>query len=466
MMRSVRYAFMVCICLSILAGWSHGAEESASRPARRWGPSKAGLSLSVESVGPVRQGGKFALSVALRNGGQAPGRLCRQSDAVAWLILKHSPADGSAGKYYFSGRVFPGSVKGSDAWPEALASGRQLELALLDFAQTPLHPYSKGVKFLSHHISGKGSIPAAAGKLCDVLGSGTVGVQYMLYLPRKDDSPLVLKSDFLSVSIGPPDLKKLSASARKAYVADLIAGFGGDPFAGKSAHGIAVGLGADIVDDLIAATKNPAVKGAGRLWLVTALADIRDKRCASALVKLIDEAGGIGHVVAYHGPKQRDEALDKAIIARGSKSKDPRLTALAMLGFMVFRQKAPDRLIDAGISSDDPRVRTTVVAALSKTASIENVQGLVLLLKDRQHRVRSAAAKALGAMGNRHATVIGGLIAALEPVGDQARRDVCQALGKLTGRSLPYDPKASTVAKQKVIGDWRRWWSTVRRNHR
>ncbi|MDP7288819.1 MAG: HEAT repeat domain-containing protein [Phycisphaerae bacterium] len=445
---------------------SLGADQPTSRPARRWGRARAGLALSVECSAAVRQGGGFVLAPALRNVGRTAGGLCPRGEAVAWLILKHTPASGAIGKYYFSGRVFPGSVKGSKAWPAALDSGGRLDLAPMDFGLVPLHPYSKGVKFLSHHVTGKGSIPAAAGKLQDVLGCGKVSVQYMLYLPRKDDSPIVLKSDFLSVPVGPPDLNKLSPDARKAFVADLIAGFGGDPFAGRSAHQIAVSLDSDIVDDLITATKNPSVTGGGRMWLVTALADIRDKRCAAALVKLIDEGGSVGHVVAYHGPKQRDAELDKVIIARGASSKDARLTALAMLGFMVFRGQAPATLVDAGVSSDDPRVRTTVIAALSKTASIENVQGLVLLLKDSEPRVRSAAAKALGAMGNCHATVVGGLIAALEPRGDRARSDVCQALGKLTGRSEPYDSNASDDAKQKVIVSWRQWWAAVRKNHR
>ena len=465
-MGSFRYTLTILGCLLIFTCRSSGADESTSRPARRWGRPKAGLALSVETAGPVRQGGQFVLAPALRNSGQIAGGLCAQGDAVAWLILKHTPASGAAGKYYLSGRVFPGLVKGSEPWPAALQSGRKLELAPMDFAPVLLHPYSKGVKFLSHHVTGKGSIPPAAGKLSDVLGPGKASVQYMLYLPRKDDSPVALKSDFLSVLIGPPDLKKLSASARKAFVDELIAGFGGDPFAGQSAHRIATSLGSEIVADLIAATKKPSVKGAGRLWLVTSLADIRGKRCAAALVKLIDEGGSISHVVAYHGPKQHNAALDKIIIARGSESKDPRLTALAMLGFMVFRRQAPAGLIDAGISSDDPRVRTTVVAALSQTASVENVQGLVLLLKDRQVRVRSAAAKALGAMGNRHATVIGGLVAALEFPGDQGRKDICQALSRLSGRSGPYDPKASEAAKRKVITTWERWWASVRKNHR
>jgi len=336
----------------------------------------------------------------------------------------------------------------------------------MDFSEVPLHPYSKGVKFLTHHVTGKGSIPEAAGKLRDVLAVGRVSLQYMLYLPRKDDSPIVLKSAFLTVEIGPPDLKGLSPSRRKAFVADLIAGFRGDAFAGKAAHGIATSVGGEILDDLIAATKDPAVKGAGRLWLVTALADIRDKRSAAVLVKLIDEPGGVRHVVAYHGPKQRSAELDSVIIARASQSKDARTTALALLGFMVFRGEVPRKLLDAGIDSDDPRVRTTVAAALSRTASIANVQGLVSLLKSREQRVRSAAAKALAAMGNRQAVVVGALVEALSLEGDQVAGDVCNALGKLTGQELPYDRNASVDKKREIIARWRQWWVAVRKDHR
>ena len=337
----------------------------------------------------------------------------------------------------------------------------------MDFGGVRLHPYSRGVKFLAHHVTGKGSIPKAVGKVRDVLVIGRVNVQYMLYLPRKGDSPIVLKSNLLTVRIGPPDLKKLSGPRRKAFVSDLIAGFRGDAFGGQFAHGIATSVGSEILDDLIGATKDPGVKGAGRMWLVTSLADIRDKRSAAVLVELVDDpGGGVGHVVAYHGPKQRNTELDKVIIARALKSKDARLTTLAMLGFMVFRGEVPRKLLDAGIDSDDPRVRAAVASALSRSASIENVQGLVSLLKSRAPRVRSAVAKALAAMGNRQAVVIGALIEALAPEGDQARSDVCNALGKLTGQDIPYDRGASVDEKGKIIVRWRQWWAAARKNHR
>ena len=89
--------------------------------------------------------------------------------------------------------------------------------------------------------------------------------------------------------------------------------------AGRAAHGIATSAGSEVLDDLITATKDPAVKGAGRMWLVT---------------------------------------------------------ALAMLGFMVFRGEAPRKLLDAGIDSDNPHVRITVTAALSHTVSTDRQIGL------------------------------------------------------------------------------------------
>jgi len=467
-----RYVLIIWSCIltvvfcDILIADDDLARRADSRPARKWGPAKGGLELSVESVATVRQNGKFVLLPALRNSGRAVSGLCPRADAVAWLILKSQPANGSVGKYYFSERVFPGAVKGGAVWPGALASGGQIELPRMDFSEVPLHPYSKGVKFLAHHVTGKGSIPEAAGKLRDVLVVGRVNVQYMLYMPRKDDSPIVLKSAFLTVEIGPPDFKGLSPARRKAFVDDLIAGFRGDAFSGQAAHGVATSAGVEILDDLIAATKDPAVKGAGRLWLVTALADIRDKRAAGVLARLIGKPGGVGHVVAYHGPKQRSAELDSIIIARASQSRDARLTALALLGFMVFRGEVPRKLLDSGIDSDDPRVRTTVAAALSRTASIANVQGLVSLLKSREQRVRSAAAKALAAMGNRHAIVVGALVEALVFEGDQARSDVCDALGTLTGREIRYDQSARADEKLKIITKWRKWWTAARKNHR
>ena len=60
----------------------------------------------------------------------------------------------------------------------------------------------------------------------------------------------------------------------------------------------------------------------------------------------------------------------------------------------------------------------------------------------------------------------GALIAALALDGDRAAGDVCDALGKLTGRELPYDRNASVDTKRKIIAGWQEWWAAVRKNHR
>ena len=194
------------------------------------------------------------------------------------------------------------------------------------------------------------------------------------------------------------------------------------------------------------------------MWLTAALADIRDKRAAEALVGLLDKGGaGVANVVAYHGPKQASEKLDRAIVAAAAKGKDHSLTSYAILGFMVFRGKVPGKLLEIGIASDDPRARATVAKAMAGYASDFNIRGLVKLLKDTDQRVRSAAAATLGMMKRPLPIVLAGLVDALGVPGESARTSICRALSDLAGKDMPYDLAATEDARRKTIMAWRAW---------
>jgi HEAT repeat protein len=163
-------------------------------------------------------------------------------------------------------------------------------------------------------------------------------------------------------------------------------------------------------------------------------------------------------VVAYHGPKQRSDDLDAAIVARAKELNDPRFTAYALLGFVAFAREAPSELLKLGLDADDPRVRTAAVRAMGSLAGDAPVARLRQLLKDPEPRVRAQAARVLGFFGrNTPPATIKALVDALRLEGDTARVRICQTLGMLTGQRRPYDPQASAEQKQQTIEFWNDW---------
>jgi HEAT repeat protein len=172
-------------------------------------------------------------------------------------------------------------------------------------------------------------------------------------------------------------------------------------------------------------------------------------------------------VVAYHGPKQRDKALDAAIVAAATKSDAPaRITALALLGYLVHRQAVPDKLLAAGLSSDDKRARSTAVEALKAHASQSAIARLVQRLGDENPRIRALAAEALGAMNTpevRTWTVAAALVRALDLPGEDARKRITRALSTLTGNEILYDPDAPEARRNQTLQAWRDWLKARRR---
>lgn len=191
----------------------------------------------------------------------------------------------------------------------------------------------------------------------------------------------------------------LVATNAHTATAALLLKFNRNAWSGQKAYDEAVKLGAVVLPDLIAAAADRQRPGAGRMWLVTALADIPAPAAADALIALLDDPDSdLRCVVGYHGPKQKSAPLDQAIIARAATSSNARFTSYALLGFLTFRGEAPEGLLKAGLDSDDPRARTTVVNALATMASDSSKARLQALLQDKDERVRTAARKVLDAM--------------------------------------------------------------------
>jgi HEAT repeat protein len=295
-----------------------------------------------------------------------------------------------------------------------------------------------------------------SGTLGDVLRADAMVVRLMAVVPRRQGRRAVLASNTLKVDVDPPAWNDLTKAQQAAYTKELLKRFDTSAWAGQQAHHAAVKIGKPLVPALIEAAGQVKRPGHSRMWLTTALADIRDKRSAKALVDLLDDqAAGVRYVVAFHGPKQRSKSLDAEILQAATAEKaDLRLQSLALLGFLVHRSEVPEKLVAASLESDEAKVRAAAARALSRRASSTNLHRLVKLLGDENTRVAVTAAKVLGAMGSRRADVIGPMIGALENSPDAVREAICASLVQLLGRGKTYDASAGDTEQKAVVKHW------------
>jgi len=440
-----------------------GATSKPAAPIKlEWGMPKSGLQLSLSVVGTVAVGGRVEIRPAVRNAGVGAVALPSAAKAFGWLFVIQDAPDGRRA-WYTQKLPLAEGVKG---WPAKLPGGRTLQLAGDDLAGRTVHQYRRGLKVAKGYPTDmsapSGSKPAGQ-RLGDVLSSCKTRLRLMLYLPREAGS-LMLVSNTLTIEVGASAFGSLSPAARKVLVERLLKQFDKDAWAAMRAHGEAVKIGRPVVGDLVGAARERKRPSFARMWLVTALCDIRCDESAAALVGLLaDPMGGLHSVIGYHGPKQRSATLDKAIIAKAGRGKDASMTAYTLLGYMVFRDRVPEELLAVSFDSTDPRVRATFAAALKSKASDLNITRLAALLSDKEERVRAAAAKALGAMKRPVGNTIEALVKALELPGDYARKSVADALGELTGKKMPYDPNADTKTKQATLRAWKEWWAKAKK---
>jgi HEAT repeat protein len=452
---------------AVLAGAVLGQTRPADQPARpepgqaQWGTSKAGVQLSLALTDATAAGKKLTYTSAVRNVAAAGVKLPPAKDVFGWLMVIYGRDNA-----WITEKVFPAT--GLTAWAATLAGGKTIQFAPADAAGLDVYPYDKRQEVYKAYLQplDATALPKPQGKLADKLVPGKARVVLTLCLPRPGESPLLLASNAVDVDLGggAAGWAALPADLRKQQADKLIAKFDKDAWAGMAAHGEAVAIGPPAVPYLAEALRDPKRPDFSRLWLATALADIRCPGAADELIRLLDDpAGGVRGVVAYHGPKQHSDKLDAAILAKAAAGKDGTVLSYALLGFLVQRTQVPPALLAASLDSKDPKVRSAVIAALKTQASDDNLTRLVRLLSDENEQVRSAAARALGAMGRPEGAVVGALVRALQAPGDSARQSIADALGNLAGRKAPYDPKADAATKEKVLKDWQAWWANSSR---
>ncbi len=362
-----------------------------------WGEAKAGLQTSLSLEGEAAVGGKLVLNFALRGVGDMPIKLPAGSEVSCWLMIAQGGSDDKKG--YYSDRVFP--AKTITDWPAELGKGRTVQFKPIDLTASGAYGREVARELLNMYVTGINPDvpPKPLGKIGDLLAPGKAIAKMYLCIPRQGEKTMVVISNPLEIFVAPPQLAKLPAAKRAAFVADLLKKFDKDAFAALAAHDVAVKIGKDILPDLIAAVKVETRPDFSRLWIATAIADIPDPSAAAALIDLLDDsAGGIKQVVAYHGSKQKSDKLDKAINAKALSSKDAGFVSMAMLGFMVNRGVPSDELIKAGLENPDAKVRFAAANALGRMASESAVARLEQLTADKDPRVRATAKKILDTM--------------------------------------------------------------------
>lgn len=465
-MDTSRSIFALSLTAAVSLAACLAAARDAARPVPQWGRTSAGVQVSLSAVGPAAVGARLHVKLMVRNVGAANVQLSETAPAFAWFTVVRSREEA-----WLTDKIAMKTV--APDWPARLVSGKTTAIKAFDLGLRKTYPYALSREVLKNYLGYEDAkpLPASTAALGEVLWSGPMILRCRLCLPRPDGKPLILTSNKITIDVAPPDLADLSAARRKVYVARLLKQFDRDPWSGQAAHGICVRIGKSVVPYLAEAAFQRHRPSHARLWITAAIAQIPCEKSVRTLTKLLqDSSAGVRHVVAYHGPKQRNPALDKAILARTLELNESRMTALAMVGFLAHQGKVHDDLLAASLESPDPRVRTVAAEALSQHASQTNVLRITALLTDAHERVRGAAATTLAAMGSKRAEtvhtrrVFAALIAALDAPGETARHRICDALGKLTGKSIPYDTSAPAAQREKTLDAWRQWWKKLEKH--
>jgi len=451
--RCLAPLLLASLCAAACAAAKKGGGSARAEP--QWGAPEAGLAAAVRPLGALRVGGPVRLAVLVRSAGGGAVALPPAADAFAWVTAIQAFGDDRA-TFYSEKVPMPAA-----AWPAQIAGAMAVDLGPFDLADAKAYPREVGRALLTAYLSGDDTdLPKPAGVLGQVLKPGPAVLRVTLCLRREGKMPTLIHTAATAVTVDPPDASALPAGDRAAFFADLIKQFDKDAWSGQQAHDTCVGLGQEALPHVLVAAFETVRPMHARLWLATTLADIRDPRSAEALVRLLDDpAAGVRHVVAYHGPKQQDAALDAAIIKKATAPDAAQLAAWTLLGFMVHRGTVPEAALKAGLESADPRARGTAAEVLARHASDENIARLVALLADKEEQVRGVAAKMLGQSNRPEPQVLGGLVRALDLPGESARQRLCQALSALAGKDMPYDPAADAAARTAVLAAWKAWWA-------
>ncbi|MFI5381924.1 MAG: HEAT repeat domain-containing protein [Tepidisphaerales bacterium] len=434
-------------CFSILA-----QPKPAPRPPA-WGENHDGFAALAEFDGDVSAGGPLTLKMSLKN---ISGSTIKLADVFAWLLVAETKD-----KVFYTEKVALASEKDC---PAELADGKTLDLKI-DLSRRKAFAMQKGIKVVAGFPAAEGDAPKPAGTLADVLPVTALRARWTVCIPQTG-KVLSVPSAMLSFEVQPRAYDTMTAEQRKAYIEQLVAEFSKSAYAGQRAHALAVKAGPDALPAIAKALEDPAAPSFARLWLATAVCDIGGETAAEEAIKLLkSDDGGVRAVIAYHGPKMHNAKLNEAILA-AAENGDGGLKAWAARGMASNGYEISDRLIDAAMASPEPLARAEIATVLVKRKDEKALACIEKLLADPDTNVRGVMARALGSSELKTKRIVTALVAALDKPGDGARQTVCQTLGKFSGRTAPYDPKVSAADKEKVIADWKTWWTGAQAQYR
>ena len=426
-MRLMVFVLSVAVCA--FAAW-------AAEPQRPLVYGEAVQGVAAAMVANPQENG--SVTVTLRN--QAAADLSLK-DGFVWLLFVQSRE-----KAFFSQRV-PLADQGHIA-PDSTVSVK------LDLKTLAVGAYEKGMKVVGGYPEREVGQNTIAKELPDV----AIRVQAILYIPAAGEK-LMLKSGAISVLM----LNKAHAATTvPADAAGLLERFRRDAFAAKAAHDVAVREGPPMVPVLAGAMNDQTMPDFGRMWMATALVDIGGDEAGKAVAGLVnDKSEGVRDVVAYHGPAMKSPLVDAAIMTRAKEGKDSLFVAWAARGFHEKGRSFPEGLLQAAVSSSEPRARGQIAEVLAARGSEQDMRPLARLCTDADELVRIAAADAVAKHAIKAATVTAALVHALKLPGENARERIVGTLAKLQGKTWQYSADGNSRQNAATIKEIEKWWAEV-----
>ena len=430
------------------------APDGTAQPLPDWGKEQQGLQLRLELAAPPASKGAFTVRVGLKSVAPQPVAVVPPEQATLWLFVAQ------AKKSYYTAKQTPFTP--AVGWRDPLPTDTVVATEPLALATAELFPYRTGLVVINGYPAPKAGDKTpvkAAGAVRDLLAPGKALARAMLYLPRLADGALLLVSNTAEFDVGPPALAELPAAERQAYLDALDKQFNTSAGSAKGACELAKQLGPQALPFLIPAAKDAKRPWFTRMWLASALIEVGTPDAVPTLLELLNTGpDGVVDVICFHGPRLKQEKLDVAVLAKALATPRMATKVWAIRGLVVFTGSVPEPLVRQALAAPEPRVRQDTIQAIASRPTPGHVRLLSELLGSDDEATRGLAANGLAATKQATRQVLASLLLALDRPGDQARANVCHALGLLTGHELAYDPEADAAAKEKVLRQWRDWW--------
>ncbi len=330
------------------------AQTTAPKPPENpWGARSAvtPLQARITLPSPATQGGLLTPTIDLRNTSDTPLKL---TNIRIWLLL-------SQGK---------DKILFTEAAP--IEPSRKLDAS--DLRTFPFAASTLKVFNYDPNYDIKDGVPAAKndkpltslGTLNQLLPTGRVRIKAFVVVTtiiKNKEFTDAIPTNTLDVSVADSDFAKLDDTAKKAAVDDILRHFKGDAVAGKSAYDKSLKIGDPLVQPIIDALSTELSEH-GRMWAVSTLIDLNDKRAIPPLIKELETGGGAAYVIAYHGPRMKNADLLAAIEKCAAESKDAKLLAWAARGLGKSGKSLNAKSLETMVTQSDPAGRLEAIDIL------------------------------------------------------------------------------------------------------